>query len=44
MNYTGMKPKGMHWRTFDRLERQHDDYAHQSLALMAERFCGAWLY
>jgi hypothetical protein len=44
LNDTGMKPKGMHWRTFDRLERQHDAYSARSVSLMAERFCGGWPY
>lgn len=30
------KPKGMRWATFNRLEAQHDDLAHRSLAGMDE--------
>lgn len=33
----GGKPKGMHWRTFDRLNAQHDAFVEVSLALMAAR-------
>jgi len=33
-----MKPKGMHWRTFNRLEDEHDTLVDESLAGMAKRF------
>ncbi|MEX2367477.1 MAG: hypothetical protein WD601_12795 [Pseudohongiellaceae bacterium] len=32
------KPKGMHWKTFERLTAQHDAFVAESLAGMAERF------
>lgn len=34
LNGNGGKPKGMHWRTFERLEARHDALVHQSLAGM----------
>ena len=37
LNGNGCKPKGMHWRTFDRLEAQHDALVIQSLAGMVAR-------
>jgi hypothetical protein len=37
LNGDGGKPKGMHWRTFERLKAEHDDFANASLAGMAER-------
>lgn len=37
LNGNGLKPKGMHWRTFERLEREHDDYVNASLTGMAAR-------
>lgn len=36
--FDGPKPKGMHWRTFDRLQAQHDAYVEASLLGMAQRF------
>jgi hypothetical protein len=37
LNPTGPKPKGMHWRTFDRLEREHYECARRAVdAMMAE--------
>ncbi len=36
-NPEGDKPKGMHWRTFERLKAEHDAYANASWAGMAER-------
>ena len=36
-NPEGGKPKGMHWRTFERLKAKHDAFAHASWAGMAER-------
>lgn len=36
-NPNGGKPKGMHWRTFARLQASHDAYAGRSFAGMAER-------
>lgn len=38
LNPGGGKPKGMHWRTFDRLQAEHDKHAGQSLAGMMARF------
>lgn len=38
LNGGGLKPKGMHWRTFQRLSAQHDAFVEQSLAGMALRF------
>lgn len=37
LNPPGWKPKGMHWRTFKRLESQHDAFVNASLAGMARR-------
>lgn len=37
LNGGGGKPKGMHWRTFERLKAEHDAYANASLAGMAQR-------
>jgi hypothetical protein len=37
LNGNGIKPKGMHWTTFDRMERQHDAHVNAALAGMAER-------
>lgn len=34
----GDKPKGMHWRTFDRLVSEYDALVHESLAGMARKF------
>jgi hypothetical protein len=36
-NPKGVKPKGMHWRTFWRLEAEHEKYANISLAGMATK-------
>ena len=36
-NPKGDKPKGMHWRTFERLTAEHDTYVSASLAGMAQR-------
>ena len=36
-NPEGGKPKGMHWRTFERLKAEHDAFANASWAGMAER-------
>ncbi len=38
LNGNGLKPKGMHWRTFARLSAEHDALVEQSLAGMAVRF------
>lgn len=38
LNGDGPKPKGMHWRTFDRLWAEHDAYVEASLLGMAQRF------
>lgn len=37
LNWKGSKPKGMHWRTFERLEARHDAYVGISLAWVTER-------
>lgn len=37
LNGSGIKPKGMHWRTFERLEARHDAFVGASLAGMAKR-------
>ena len=37
MNPEGDKPKGMHWRTFERLKAEHDAFANASWAGLAER-------
>lgn len=36
-NGNGWKPKGMHWRTFERLRAEHDAFVSASLAGMAKR-------
>jgi hypothetical protein len=36
-NPAGGKPKGMHWRTYERLKAKHDTFAYTSWAGMAER-------
>lgn len=38
LNGGGPKPKGMHWRTFERLSAAHDAYVAQSLAGAMRRF------
>ncbi len=38
LNGDGDKPKGMHWRTFERLQAEHDAYVESSLAGMLMRF------
>jgi len=38
LNGEGLKPKGMHWRTFERLTAEHDAFVEQSLAGMVQRF------
>lgn len=37
LNPAGGKPKGMHWRTFERLKAEHDAYVQGSLRGMAQR-------
>jgi hypothetical protein len=34
----GRKPKGMHWRTFDRLRAEHDVHVNDSLISVVQRF------
>lgn len=34
----GLKPKGMHWKTFERLEREHERFDAASWVAAAERF------
>ena len=38
LNGNGIKPKGMHWRTFEVLEAQHDALVNQSLAGILAKF------
>lgn len=38
LNGEGSKPKGMHWRTFERLLAEHKDFVNASLAGMMKRF------
>jgi hypothetical protein len=38
LNGNGGKPKGMHWRTFDRLETRHDALVNASLAGALAKF------
>ncbi len=38
LNGNGIKPKGMHWHTFERLKAEHDGLVGESLAGMAKRF------
>jgi hypothetical protein len=38
LNGPGSKPKGMHWRTFERLVQEHDRWSDKSLGLMLQRF------
>jgi hypothetical protein len=38
LNGEGWKPKGMHWRTFERLKAEHDAFVEASLTGMAQRF------
>jgi hypothetical protein len=37
LNGYGGKPKGMHWRTFERLTAEHDAFVNASLVGMAQR-------
>ena len=37
MNGNGWKPKGMHWRTFERLQAEHAAHVSAALASMAAR-------
>ena len=37
LNGSGTKPKGMHWRTFERLQARHEAFVGVSLAGMARR-------
>lgn len=38
LNGNGGKPKGMHWRTFERLQAMHDAHVNQALAGIAAKF------
>lgn len=38
LNGNGIKPKGMHWAKFDRLEAQHDALMEKSLAGVMAKF------
>ena len=37
LNDSEWKPKGMHWKTFERLTAQHDAFAQVSLAETAQK-------
>jgi len=37
LNGEGNKPKGMHWRSFERLRTEHDDFVNASLVGMMQR-------
>jgi hypothetical protein len=37
LNGNGLKPKGMHWRTYERLLARHDNFVGVSLAGMAKK-------
>lgn len=37
LNGNGLKPKGMHWRTFERLQGEHDAHVNAALAGMATK-------
>ena len=37
LNFNGGKPKGMHWRTFERLQASHDFHVNAALAGMAAK-------
>ena len=37
MHGNGWKPKGMHWRTFERLQREHDAHVSAALAGMSAK-------
>jgi len=37
LNGNGIKPKGMHWRTFERLQGEHDSHVYAALAVMTAR-------
>ena len=39
---SGVRPKGMHWTTFDRLRRQHDALKNDSLMGAMAKFRGAY--
>jgi hypothetical protein len=41
LNRKGLKPKGMHWKTFKALTFQHDAFASQTITLMNERLKGS---
>jgi hypothetical protein len=38
LNENGSKPKGMHWRTFERLTSEHDAFSEAALAGIVRRF------
>jgi hypothetical protein len=40
LNGNGDKPKGMHWTTFEQMERQHDAHVNDALAGMVARLDG----
>ena len=38
LNGNGIKPKGMHWTTFERLQTRHDALVNQTLAGVMAKF------
>ena len=38
LNGEGDKPKGMHWRTFNRQQAEHNDFVNASLVGIMQRF------
>jgi hypothetical protein len=38
LNRDGTRPKGMHWRTYERLEAKHDTLVEESIVGMMQRF------
>jgi hypothetical protein len=38
LNGNGIKPKGMHWATFERLQARHDALVNQTFAGIMARF------
>jgi hypothetical protein len=37
LNDKGCKPKGMHWKTYQKLVTSHDDFVHASLVELSHR-------
>jgi hypothetical protein len=38
LNGEGSKPKGMHWRTFERMRMEHDVHVNASIAAVIQKF------